>query len=206
MLNALAVAGVVASLFATTSGPVTTAAEPPGGGSVELVTVNGSGCPAAEGTAAMSADGTLFTITSPAYFAWAGGAARPTDLRKNCQVSVRVARPSGWTFAVSQLSSTGFAYLTAGATGTTRVTTYFQGGASAARTHVFSGPKAEPWATTDTTAEAALNYAPCGTERNLNINTEVRVGLGTSDPAASSFMIRESTTVVRLAWRACPSS
>jgi hypothetical protein len=56
---------------------------------------------------------------------------------------------------------------------------------------------------------AALVFAPCGVQRNLNVNTELRVSAGTSDPTSTtSFMVMDSTdgslsTVYHLTWMQC---
>lgn len=75
--------------------------------------------------------------------------------------------------------------------------------------HSFVGPYSDDWQTTDKTDVAALVYAPCGELRNLNVNTELRVGAGTSDPTeTTSFMSMDSTdasvsTVYHLSWKTC---
>ena len=61
----------------------------------------------------------------------------------------------------------------------------------------------------DRTEYADLVWAPCGEERNLNVNTELRVYPGASNPQALSFMSMDSTdgsvsTVYHFAWKECP--
>jgi hypothetical protein len=75
-------------------------------------------------------------------------------------------------------------------------------------THHFTGGFNGNWQTTDTVDVAARVFAPCGEERNLNINTELRVERGTSSPSATSFMEMDSTdgrikTVYHMAWKRC---
>ena len=54
----------------------------------------------------------------------------------------------------------------------------------------------DDWQATDTTDLAALVYAPCGAQRNFNINTELRANAGTSDARRStSFIAMDSTDV-----------
>ncbi|HEX8347375.1 MAG TPA: DUF4360 domain-containing protein, partial [Actinoplanes sp.] len=201
MLNAV-VTGMIAITYAVSPmaapGGTGTAARPTAGVEVAVVTVNGSGCPAGEGAAVLNDELDVLTITAPAYFAWVGGGARPTDFRKNCQFSVQITRPAGWTYAVTQVRSGGFTALADGATGLSRVALYFQGSsATTTLSNTFTGPSVDRWDTTDTIAPAEWSYAPCGVERNLNINTELRVGLGTSPATTSSFLIREPTSSYR---------
>lgn len=204
MLKALIRGSAVASLVAgaTLLSAPAAAQAAPANVDVQLVTANGSGCAPGTGGAAavMSDDGDFVTVASPAYFAQAGGASRPTDFRKNCQLSLIISKPAGWTYAVAEVRSSGYAFLADGATGLSRVNVYFQGSsASDWSTHTFAGPQAEPWQTTD----SPLRFAPCGAERNLNINTELRVNRGTSSSATSSFMVRDGETGLRLVWREC---
>ncbi|MEU7907424.1 DUF4360 domain-containing protein [Actinoplanes sp. NPDC049118] len=211
MVSAVALAGLITSLLAPTSplAPAQAQAQAqaevtlPDGVAVEVVAVNGSGCPAAEGTATVSPDGTLIEVEATAYLAWAGGAATPPDSRKNCQLSLHVTRPAGWTYAIVRASSSGFAYLPEGATGTTRISLYFQGmSPTTMLTTTFDAPMASTWRTADTVAPDRLTFAPCDTERNLNINTELRVKPG-DDRSADVVMVREAVTSYRLTWVRC---
>src|SRR5690606_10032907 len=90
---------------------------PPGQVTVDLVTVNGSGCPAGTTAVAVSPDNTAFTVTYSDYLAQVGLGARPIDARKNCQLSVVVHVPQGLTYAVAQADYRGYAYLEPGASG-----------------------------------------------------------------------------------------
>ena len=205
MLKALIRGGAVASLVAgaTLLAAPTAAQAAPAGVDVQLVTANGSGCAvgAGEATGVTTDDGEFLTVTSPAYFAQAGGAARPTDIRKNCLLSLQIRPPAGWTYAVTEVHSSGYAFLTSGVTGVSRISVWFQGSSvTQTATHTFAGPQAEPWRTVD---ELPLQFAPCGAQRNLNINTEVRVNRGSSTAATSSFTVRNGETGLRLVWREC---
>ena len=211
MLNFMAIGSVVAAMLVSpVSAPAAVAASAPPTEkiTVTVVTVLGSGCPAGTAAVAAAADNTAFTVTYSNYLAQVGVGAKPTDLRKNCQLSVQVSVPAGFTFAIAQADYRGFASLATGATGTQRANYYFQGTSpTASVVHSFSGPMSADWQTTDTTLAAA--YAPCGELRNVNINTELRVAVGTSDPTTTtSFMAMDSTdvsvnTVYHLAWEQC---
>ena len=77
------------------------------------------------------------------------------------------------------------------------------------KNHPFSGPLNDNWQATDETDWAQLVYAPCGVQRNFNINTELRVNAGTQSADKVSFMTMDSTdgdisTVYHLAWKECP--
>jgi hypothetical protein len=178
---------------------------------IDIVTVNGSGCPPGSAAVAVAPDNTAFTVTYSEYLAQVGVGARPTDFRKNCQLNVAVHVPSGFTYAIARADYRGFASLAAGANAMQRATYYFQGMPQVDfRTHSFSGALEDNWQTSDSTDIAALIYHPCGAMRNLNINTELRVAAGTSNPATTtSFLAMDSTdgsitTTYHFAWQHCP--
>lgn len=179
---------------------------------IKVATVNGSGCPQGTTAVAVSEDNTAFTVTYSDYLAQAGGTSDPTASRKNCQLSLIVHVPQGFTYAIASADYRGFAALQPGATGTQRASYYFQGSPNTEyRSHPFAGPYDDNWQATDTTDWAQLVYAPCGVQRNFNINTELRVGVGTSSPGKVSFMTMDSTdgdisTTYHMAWKECPGS
>jgi len=177
---------------------------------IDVITVNGSGCPAGTAAVAVSLDNTAFTVTYSNYLAQVGVGSIPTDFRKNCQLNILVHVPMGFTYAIASANYRGFASLAAGATGLERANYFFQGQAPTSFIqHPFAGPMADDWQSTDTTDLAALVFAPCGVQRNLNINTELRVSAGTSDPTkTTSFMTMDSTdgqitTTYHFAWMQC---
>ncbi|WP_377268218.1 DUF4360 domain-containing protein [Peterkaempfera sp. SMS 1(5)a] len=178
---------------------------------IDVATVNGSGCPSGTAAVAVAPDNTAFTVTYSAYLAQVGVGAQPTDLRKNCQLNLWVHVPQGFTYAIASADYRGYAHLEAGATAQERANYYFQGQSATTYTvHPFKGPLDTDWQATDTADIASLVYAPCGEERLFNINTELRVGAGSSDTAhTTSFMTMDSTdgdisTTYHFAWEHCP--
>lgn len=178
---------------------------------VDVVTVNGSGCPAGTAAIAVSPDNTAFTVTYSNYTALVGPTATTLDWRKNCQLNIIVHVPSGFSYAINQADYRGFADLAAGATALEKASYYFQGSSKTDMIqHDFKGPFSDNWHTTDVTEEGQLVYSPCGELRNFNINTEVRVSAGTSNPkTTTSFITMDSldnsiTTTYHFAWKECP--
>ncbi|PSJ26894.1 DUF4360 domain-containing protein [Streptosporangium nondiastaticum] len=178
---------------------------------IEVATVNGSGCPQGTAAVAVSLDNTAFTVTYSQYLAQVGRGTKPTDFRKNCQLNLIVHVPHGFTYAIASADYRGYAHLEPGATGEQQASYYFQGQSqTAVKTHQFKGALDDSWQSTDTNEIAQYVWAPCGEQRNFNINTELTVGAGTSDPSkTTSFMAMDSTdgainTVYRLAWKECP--
>ncbi|MFD8227483.1 DUF4360 domain-containing protein [Streptomyces massasporeus] len=182
---------------------------PPGQITVEVQTVNGSGCPVGTAAVAAASDNTAFTVTYSDYLAQAGGGSNPIDFRKNCQLGLKIHVPQGFTYAIARADYRGFAYLQRGAFAQERASYYFQGSPQTARsTHNFNGPYADNWQASDETSYADLVWAPCGEERNLNVNTELRVYAGTSAPDRLSFMTMDSadgsvSTKYHLQWKEC---
>jgi hypothetical protein len=208
VLRMLAATGVAASLLGPSAfgGNPT---PPPDRIVIDSVAVNGSGCPTGTAAVAVSPDNTAFTVTYSNYLAQVGPGSAPTDNRKDCQLKLLVHVPGGYTYAIVSASYSGFASLAPGASATEQASYHFQGHAHPTRsTHHFKGGFTGNWQTTDTVDVAARVFAPCGEERNLNINTELRVDRGTSSPSATSFLEMDSTdgsikTVYNLAWKKC---
>ncbi|MGW7288316.1 DUF4360 domain-containing protein [Streptomyces sp. NPDC054847] len=214
MTGGLLVSGALAALLASAipsqQSPSVITDPPPDRIVIEVATVNGSGCPAGTAAVAVSQDNTAFTVTYSDYLAQVGGGAPSTAFRKNCQLNLIVHVPHGFTYAVASADYRGYASLQPGASSTEKASYYFQGSPNTeSRTHSFRGPYDDNWQATDETDWAQLVWAPCGVQRNFNINTELRVSAGTSDPSQTSFMTMDSTdgdisTIYHLAWKECP--
>ncbi|WP_084654088.1 DUF4360 domain-containing protein [Nocardia altamirensis] len=185
---------------------------PPGKITIEVVTVNGSGCPKDTAAVAVAPDNTAFTVTYSQYTAAVGPGSGPMDFRKNCQLNLKVNVPQGFTYGIAQADYRGFASLAKGATALERARYYFQGNSPTDFVdHTFKGPFADDWQETDKTEVSAIVYAPCGERRNFNINTQLRVDAGKSDPKKdTSFITMDSTdgsinTTYHFAWKECPT-
>jgi hypothetical protein len=213
MFSFLAAAAMAASVIIIPPGGAPNTTPPPDYMTIDVVTVNGTGCPAGTAAVAVSPDRKAFTVTYSQFMAQVGVGALPTDLRKNCQLNLRINIPQGFTYGIAQADYRGFAHLERGATGLERANYYFQGmSPTAYRNHNYAGPLSDDWQATDTTELAAIIYHPCGEQRLLNINTELRVNAGTSDPTkTTSFMSMDSTdgsvnTTYRFSWKTCPAA
>ncbi|MGF1425695.1 DUF4360 domain-containing protein [Kitasatospora sp. LaBMicrA B282] len=196
------------------SGPAQALTFPPvpsgPGFTIGLVSLNGSGCPDGTAAVAPSPDGTAFTVTYSDYLAKSGAGTAPTDSRRNCQLTVQVHAPQGFTYAVAEADYRGYASLAAGASAQEQANYYFQGMQQTGTiTHPFNGPLNDDWQATDTTNIASLVWSPCGEVRDLNINTELRTDQGTADPTTTNYMTMDSTdgsltTTYHLDWAQCP--
>ena len=206
---AVAFAAALATLAVPGVSQADETSAPPAAGQVtlEVQTVNGSGCPAGTATVAMQPDNTGFRIKYTDFRAEDGGTAEPTAIRKNCQVNLLVHIPQGFTFAIARADYVGRLHLESGATALERSNYYFQGSSdNNYADHAFAGPLDGAWRATDITAAADLVYAPCGVTRSLNINTELRVAAGAS--AAKSYISMRTSdgevyTLVQFQWKQC---
>jgi hypothetical protein len=176
---------------------------------IDVAAANGSGCPLGSADVTVSPDNKAFTVTYSEFTAQTGAGTKPTDFRKNCQLALNVHVPQGYTFAVAGADYRGFAHLERGAGGSESANYYFQGEAQSTRIrHNFSGPADSDWQRTDSVGIGSLSFLPCGEERYLNVNTELRVDRGSSSPKTTSFLTMDSTdgridTVYHVAWKKC---
>jgi hypothetical protein len=213
MFQLLTIGALVASSII--GGPISSDPVPPPATKVviDLVSVNGSGCPAGTAAIALAQDNTAFTVTYSKFLAQVGVGATSTDWRKNCQLNVLVHVPQGFTYAVAQADYRGFAHLEKGASALQRANYYFGGTSPTSYiNHPLAGPFEDDWHNTDVTDLIATSFAPCGEQRNLNINTELRVDGGTSNlTKTNSFITMDSadtsiSTTYHFAWKQCPTA
>lgn len=198
---------VVGSLVASLLGVLPIAADPPtppptGRVVIDVVTVNGSGCPAGSASVAVAPDNTAFAVT---YSIFGPLPSPPTDSRKACALNLTVHPPGGYTYAIQEVTYDGSAVLGPGAVGRHRAVFGFVGAPPSptpppTTTHLVDGPYADDWQATDTIDAASLIFAPCDRLRSLATTNAVDV-----TPVKSNFMTLDSATY-RLAWRQCPTT
>ncbi|GAA2688015.1 DUF4360 domain-containing protein [Actinoplanes palleronii] len=211
MLKTLATAATLLASLAATAAPAGAApAAPPRNQMViDVVSANGSGCPWGTAAVTVSPDSKAFTVTYSEFTAQTGAGAGPTEFRKNCQLGLNVHVPQGYTYAIASTDYRGYAHLERGSSATQTAYYYFQGEQGTSRIrHNFAGPADGDWQRTDRIGVSSLAYLPCGEQRYLNVNTELRVSGGWSDKKKTSFMTMDSTdgnldTVYHVAWKKC---
>jgi hypothetical protein len=186
------------------------AAPPPDRIVIDVVTVNGSGCRPGTAAVATAPDNTAFTVTYSEYLAQVGVGSKPTDFRKNCQLNLLIHVPQGFTYAIAKADYRGFAHIQRGAFARQQANYYFAGDSATARSpHTIRGPISNDWQVTDTRTVAELVWSPCGVSRNLNVNTDLRVYAGSSNPnTTTSFITMDSTdgsvnTIYHFSWKRC---
>jgi hypothetical protein len=208
MLGIVVVAGMILSALAAPVDSVAATA-PTEKITLDVKTINGSGCPAGTATASadVASDNTSFSVHYTNFTAKAGGGSSALDARKNCQINVLVHVPQGFTYAIAGVEYRGFAHIESGASALEQANYYFAGTSPTARVrHTYPGPFHGVWRASDTTDVAALVFAPCGEDRNLNINAELRADAGTSSGTSYIEMDSEHAsvdTIYHFAWKDC---
>ncbi|TDD37651.1 DUF4360 domain-containing protein [Actinomadura sp. KC06] len=198
--KAIAILSVATAPLALTFAPASAAPAPPAP-VIEIATLNGSGCP--PGTVKVAPDPDGFTIKYSGYTASVGGDAKPTDSRKNCQVSLKVTVPEGLTYAVEKVDFRGTGGMEPTTTGVLKSNFYFAGHPSTSSiTREIPGPVAGDWQRNERWVE--LLWPQCGEQRNLNLNTELRVTA--SDKSKANFLSMNSDlgTSYHFNWKTCP--
>jgi hypothetical protein len=162
---------------------------------VHVDSVNGSGCPTGSSVVTEVPDQTAFTLSFSQFRTYGGN-------YKSCVVSINVAVPAGWTYAVYEVDNRGYGLLDAGASGRLVMNSWFTGFPWTLRAdQTFKGPLDDIWQTTSTAP--SLTYSPCGASANLTLNNTLRVaGPSTSSMELFAQDLRVST-VFHLRWRLC---
>jgi hypothetical protein len=209
MLNILAAAGAALSLFSPLAAPWDTSPPPNDKIVIDVVTVNGTGGPPGTAAVAVSPDNEAFTVTYSVYQAISGPGYKLPDARRNCQLNLRVHVPGGFTYGIASADYRGYVDIAKGATATQKANYYFQGSSqNGSVEHTIKGKKDGDWIFSDEVPVDAIVYKPCGVERNLNINTELKMSPGTSDKKETSYISMDSTdgaiaTLYHFSWLHC---
>ncbi|MDQ1296001.1 MAG: hypothetical protein QG608_3888 [Actinomycetota bacterium] len=188
----------------------TTAVPPKIPVTVTMVTANGTGCPGGTTAVVPYPDGTGLHVIYTDYGVRDGAGVPLTEARKNCQVSLQVRAPSGFTYAVSRASYRGHADLVPGTVGTLRSEYRFAGMPQTdIHRHTFTEPFEGPWSVVEVPSADSLQFAPCGENRILNLNTELRVRNGSAAGGQVSFLVMDSATTgsssdYEFEWKTCP--
>jgi hypothetical protein len=143
---------------------------------VRKIAFAGSGCPAGTVAQNISPDRQAFTLLFDSYIAQVGAGVPFTEKRKNCQINVDLDFPNGWSYSLLTLDYRGYVALEPRVTGLQQSRYYFQGSsASATLKSTFRGPMDQNYQFRDTLGLSAVVWSPCGAQRALNINSELRL-------------------------------
>ncbi|WP_169806754.1 DUF4360 domain-containing protein [Actinomadura macra] len=182
----------------------------PTGVTLKVVAENGSGCPPKRTNVSLLLGNETIVIDydPDAFTAYVGGDSAPVDFRKKCGLSLLISTPAQFTFGIREVNYELYAALAQGSSGHLR--TNYEFSEMPTRTpHTFDirGPFSHRWEISDVEETGSVAYKPCGEDRLLAINTEIRVIRGTSDPMEVSYLSMttvDARTWYRLAWKTCP--
>lgn len=182
---------IVGALLAAVAPPVAAATPdvPPRQPVVDVVTVNGSGC--LPGTVSIEPDAETgsFSFRFQRFAARDGAGVGPVDTRKNCQITLLVHPPSGWTWSLTRVSHRGAASLAPDATALVRTRVLLSGYTIPPVHNVALPGPFEGAVAVD--AVTPTDVAPCGQVRSVNLFTELRVSAPAS-PTVSTLALDHS--------------
>ncbi|KAK1218370.1 hypothetical protein PQX77_018932 [Marasmius sp. AFHP31] len=192
----------------TTNIPVPTSTGPPNF-NITSLGLNGSGCPPGSAYYILNNEHTAVTITFSAFEASAGPDIAITEARKNCQVSLNVHVPQGFSFAIVDVDYRGFYQLDSKVKANHDATYYFQGQlVQSEATSTLVGPvDGKNYVFRDEFNLTPTIYSPCGEDTVLNINSQVRVD-NTQNKKGYGFVTDDSidasiTQTFNFQWLTC---
>ena len=197
-------ATVAAFCFAATSAFATS----PPWAHVESISYAGSGCPAGSVAENLSDDLTAFTLLFDDYVAEVGPGISRREARKNCQINLDLKFPQGWSYTLFEVDYRGYVGIDRGVTALQSSRYYFQGNRHSCKFDTkFYGSMDDDYEIHDTVAASALVWSPCGANRSLNINTQVR--LASRKRGATGIITMDSvdgqvTQLYGIKWKRCP--
>lgn len=143
---------------------------------VRSISYAGSGCPAGSVALNISPDRRAFMLMFDQYVAEVGPGVPFNQRRKNCQINLDLDYPSGWSYAVRAMNHHGYVSLERGIRASQKVSLYFQGSAQTATlSSTLNGPLDQDYQIRDVLGLNSQVWSPCGSQRALNINTQIMV-------------------------------
>ncbi len=136
----------------------------------------GSGCPAGTVSTNISADSQAFSLLFDSYVVDNSPGQPLSQTRKNCQITADLVYPAGWSFAIRSVTFRGVARLQAGQAAQISAAYYYAGAGFTSRYSVnVRGPLTAEWEASDALGDTAVTWSPCGANRALNLNTQMRL-------------------------------
>jgi hypothetical protein len=175
---------------------------PPGSGTIESVSYEGTGCESGTTTTAISEDGQAVTSIFSAFVAAAGGATPAAQAKLNCITMMQVKVPAGWQYSLESIDYRGFAGLGAEVSAS-RQSLYVISGSPVHVTPLarIKGEFSDNYEHNDVSPEAPGVWSPCGGGQMLWIATQVEVNNG--NRAAREGQMTVDSLDTELQWRRC---
>lgn len=120
--------------------------------------------------------------------------------RKNCQAMLDIVKPHGWTYRVSEVEVSGWAQLSGSVEAKVSNYHYIQGQQDSPQAELNIGP----WYYNHykLVNKQAGEWAPCNSDRILNVNTAIMLRRKDSNPG-NSFLKLNPNYLIRLDWKRC---
>lgn len=176
---------------------------------VRSISFAGSGCAAGSVTGNIATDFQAFAIFWDSFLAEAGPDVSIRNHRVNCQLSIDLDMPQGWQYTVQSIDQRGYVSLDPRVEALEQTSLYFQGSSATARmSTTFRGPIDRDYQVRDTIGISQLVWSPCGAQRALNVNFELRVSNSGNPGGRGLITLMDSLdgfgkTAFTLQWRRC---
>jgi hypothetical protein len=182
---------------------------PPGSVSLGALNYAGPGCPDGSLAVSLSPDGSAFTILYSSLVAATGPGVDASQSVSGCQLSLSLAGPPGWAWAVDSIDFRGYVKLDPHVLAQEKDDYHFADGRHVnSAMDVFHGPLDEDYV--DHVAphgNSGAPYSACGGSP-ITISTEARITGRGNHGAAALLTVDSADGVVahqlNLSWRTCP--
>ncbi|KAJ3271232.1 hypothetical protein HDV01_006965 [Terramyces sp. JEL0728] len=142
---------------------------------VKSITYGGSGCTPGSTAAVITPDLNSFELQFNELIATSGNGTSLIESRKNCQLNIALDYQQGYQFRLVGVDYTGHVSVPSGQTVIEQSSFYFQGKTQTASVQSqWKGPVEQDFQLLDIVPSNQL-WSDCTSNRNLNINTQVRI-------------------------------
>lgn len=185
--------------------PIATAEIPDAPVAIKSIHLNGSGCSLGTATADVSPDASRIGFHFEDMIAEIGPDLDLSASRRNCVITLVIAAPQGWQYAVGRHRVSGYAALDDAVKGFLSTSIFFEGqGQTQKLSSSLLGPTDQDYVFENDPSLTGL-WSSCTAERALNLNFSVQVtNLKPKEiPNARGFMILDNISKLDLVWRKC---
>lgn len=152
------------------------ASETPEYVNIQAIAHGGTGCNQNTVGQTIAADRKSFTLLFDEFIVESGQGISGKQKRKNCNISVSLEFPQGWTYSIVGFDYRGFADLDPGVSASLTSSYYFQGSEfSKSFDKTFDGQLTDDFIISDTFGVDAVVWSDCKKSKPLNIETELYV-------------------------------
>lgn len=182
-------------------------AETPDNVQIRNYSYSGTGCPGGSLSTNVSPDLQTLSLLFDSFIAEIGPHVSQISSRKSCTVTMNLSYPNGWTFAVAEVKSFGYASLERGVNATQSASFHFQGNiaASAQLKMRLTGPLDRDYQFNERFSADQLVWAPCGVQRAISITTQLVLENSSNKKGRGLLTYGDEQSINRfkLIWRRC---